>query len=63
MKGLTKNQITTATGWLAHARLKNEFTEDKKYHNLMTWLRYKVFTDHTAYNLSEIQADEIHRVM
>ena len=22
----------------AHARLKNEFTEDKKYHNLMTWL-------------------------
>ena len=21
-----------------HARLKNEFTEDKKYHNLMTWL-------------------------
>ena len=24
----------------AHARLKNEFTEDKKYHNLMTWLIY-----------------------
>ena len=22
----------------AHARLKNEFTEDKKNHNLMTWL-------------------------
>ena len=21
----------------AHARLKNEFTEDKKYHNPMTW--------------------------
>ena len=21
-----------------HASLKNEFTEDKKYHNLMTWL-------------------------
>ena len=21
-----------------HARLKNEFTEDEKYHNLMTWL-------------------------
>ena len=20
-----------------HARLKNEFTEDEKYHNLMTW--------------------------
>ena len=22
----------------AHARLKNEFTEDEKYHNLMKWL-------------------------
>ena len=22
----------------AHARLKNEFTEDEKYHNLMPWL-------------------------
>ena len=22
----------------AHAHLKNGFTEDKKYHNLMTWL-------------------------
>ena len=22
----------------AHARLKNEFTKDEKYHNLMTWL-------------------------
>ena len=24
----------------AHARLKNEFTEDEKYHNLMRWLNY-----------------------
>ena len=24
----------------AYARLKNEFTEDEKYHNLMTWLNY-----------------------
>ena len=24
----------------AHARLKNEFTEDKNYHNLMSWLSY-----------------------
>ena len=23
---------------VAHARLKNEFTENDKYHNLMTWL-------------------------
>ena len=22
----------------AHPRLKDEFTEDKKYHNFMTWL-------------------------
>ena len=22
----------------AHARLKNEFTEDEKYHNIMRWL-------------------------
>ena len=29
--------------WMAaHARLKDEFTEDEKYHNLMTWLSSKV---------------------
>ena len=29
--------------WMAsHARLKNEFTEDNKYHNLMTWLIHRV---------------------
>ena len=28
----------------AHAHLKNEFTEDEKYHNLMSWLKWlKVF--------------------
>ena len=27
----------------AHARLKNKFKEDEKYHNLMTWL--KCFAD------------------
>ena len=27
--------------WMvAHARLKNKFTEDEKYHNLMTLLKY-----------------------
>ena len=27
--------------WMAaHARLKNEFTEDEKYHTLMSWLIY-----------------------
>ena len=26
--------------WMAaHAHLKNEFMEDEKYHNLMTWLK------------------------
>ena len=25
----------------ACARLKNEFTEDEKYHNLMRWLKYQ----------------------
>ena len=24
----------------AHALLKNEFTEDEKYHNLKSWLNY-----------------------
>ena len=23
-----------------HVRLKNAFTEDEKYHNLMSWLKY-----------------------
>ena len=27
----------------AHARLKNEFTEEEKYHNLMRWLNYNFF--------------------
>ena len=26
----------------AHVRLKNEFTEDEKYHNLMRWLIFSV---------------------
>ena len=29
--------------WMAaHASLKNDFTEDKNYHNLMTWLNYSI---------------------
>ena len=36
MKGPTRNQ--TSSPWMAaHAHLKNEFTEDEKYHNLMSW--------------------------
>ena len=28
----------------AHARLKNEFTDDEKYHNLMRWLKCCLFS-------------------
>ena len=28
----------------AHAHLKNEFTEDEKCHNPMSWLKYKFST-------------------
>ena len=28
----------------AHARLKNEFKEDEKYHNLMSWLKLSIST-------------------
>ena len=27
---------------VAHARLKNEFTEHEKYHNLMSWLKWSM---------------------
>ena len=32
-------QTSSPTGWPAHARLKNVFTEDEKYQNLMKWLK------------------------
>ena len=33
------NKQTSSPHWMAaHARLKNEFKEDGKYHNLMRWL-------------------------
>ena len=37
MEGPTKNQ--TSSSIAIHVCLKNEFTEDAKYHNLMTWLK------------------------
>ena len=38
--------------WMAaHARLKNEFTEDEKYHNLMRWLNVVPFVREKAYNV------------
>ena len=43
MKGLTKNQTSTSHWMAAHARLKNEFTEDEKYHNLMILLKCSCF--------------------
>ena len=27
----------------AHARFKNEFTEDEKYNDLMTWVKLLIF--------------------
>ena len=33
-----KNQTSSPTWVAAQARLNNEFTEDRKYHNLMRWL-------------------------
>ena len=32
----------------AHARLKNEFTEDEKYHNHMTWLNWSSYLQEIA---------------
>ena len=36
---------------VAHARLKNEFTEGEKYHNLMRWLNAVQFVREKAYNV------------
>ena len=33
----------------AHSRLKNEFTEDEKYHNLMRWLNYRYDSSYHLY--------------
>ena len=38
----SKNQTSSPTGMAGHACLKNEFTKDKKYHNLMSWLIFKI---------------------
>ena len=32
----------------AHARLKNEITENEKYHNLITWLKYMFLSLHVV---------------
>ena len=38
--------------WMAaHARLKNEFTEDEKCHNLMSWLNKTSFQGKLLYVL------------
>ena len=31
-------EVDEGSDLAAHALLKNEFTEDEKYHNLMSWL-------------------------
>ena len=42
----------------AHARLKNEFTEDEKCHNLMSWLIRLLFIRLTR--LCKIEASSVH---
>ena len=34
----------------AHVRLKNEFTQDEKYHNLTSWLIYQLDLDSYSLN-------------
>ena len=43
----------------AHARLKNEFTEDESYHNHMTWLiLYTDLSNHVKNHKYDIHAVE-----
>ena len=51
-----------------HARLKDEFTEDEKYHNLMRWLIYHfkgvlnfslVFTEIPLFNANSVEPDQM----
>ena len=40
-KRSVRPKIRHLAHWMAaHAHLKNEFTEDEKYHNLMSWLNF-----------------------
>ena len=38
MEGMTKTRDIQPHWMTAHVHLKNEFMEDEKYHNSMTWL-------------------------
>ena len=40
-EGSYKNQTSNPHWMAAHVRLKNEFTEDEKCHNLMSWLKWQ----------------------
>ena len=44
MKGPTKNQTSSPHWMAALARFNNEFMEDEKYHNLVTWLIYLIIS-------------------
>ena len=50
-KGRTKNHTSSPTGWL-RMRLKNEFTEDEKCHNLMRWNNFVLFVSSISSNFS-----------
>ena len=40
-----------------HARLKNEFTEDEKYHNLMTLLNTVMYPKHADRMANSVDPD------
>ena len=42
----------------AHARLKNECTEDEKYHNLMSWLKWAGERQNLQYKMALAQSDQ-----
>ena len=48
--GPTKNRTSRHHWMAAHVCLKNEFTEDEKYHNLMKWLKCFIVSETFPHN-------------
>ena len=44
-----------------HARLKNEFTEDEKYHNLMSWLIHVSLISNEASEVGGMKVEDLQR--
>ena len=50
--------------WMAaHARLRNAFTEDEKYHNLMAWLKCREQTEKRTNNDNDNKPQQRHRAL